>query len=294
MLFVCSVACFSFLIQVLRSYDSRLRPTQRRPDVYLIPELVGQVRILYRFADTNASDVSEGGARRCRKPAWLWEERGCLVILVTKHHEGRHWTESFSECVGVVQNLKTFHMDGYVHGDIRAFNIIFGANELIDYDFAGKVNQAEGTPKYPFGYKQILRDGTRFGVEGRPITMYDDWYSLLMVLTHVHKIVPIAPCAVQADELDAKMSEFENCEGLPVEELTKEGGVVEGVASAAVNLLETAEAKGCSIAPEKGFLQYLQCIGFYQEKKDIAEEGARVRDASETATGSPDKVQKRS
>jgi hypothetical protein len=256
---------------------------------------------LCKFKDKNASDTtSEESAQRCRSSAddWLWEERGCLLILVTKHHTGQHWTESFSDCVAVVQRLKAFHVDGYVHGDIRAFNVVFGANELIDYDFGGKVNQADGTPKYPHGYKPDLPDGWRWGKEGRSITMYDDWYALRMVLTRFHEIEPIAPCGVQAVEFKRKIAELrEKCGGgLSVEELTKEGGIVEGVASAAVNLLQSAEATECRIAPEARFLAYLQDIGFYYPQKEgNAEEnveenvvvGAKVRDTTQVPSSAP-------
>jgi hypothetical protein len=288
---------FPFMTKVLRSYDSRLRQTQRRPDVYLASQRVGKARIVCTFKDKSASDRSEDNVQRCDDNAWLWEERGCLLILATKYHRGLHWTDSFSDCVAVVQRLKALHVAGYVHGDIRAFNIVFGANELIDYDFGGKVNPVDGTPKYPHGYKPDLPDGSRWGKEGRSITMYDDWYALRMVLTHFHEIEPIAPEA-QAVEFKRKIAELkEECgRGLSVEELTKEGGIVEGVASAAVNLLQSAEASECRIAPEARFLAYLQDIGFYYPQKEgNAEEnvrenvvvGAKVRDTTQVPSSTP-------
>jgi hypothetical protein len=226
---------------------------------------------------------------------------------------GRHWTDSFAECVGVVRALEALHKRHAVHGNVRAFNVVFGGgggatagSHLIDFDFGGTVNRADygdgaGTvPTYPPGYEPALRDGRRSGEAGRPVTVYDDWYALHMVLTHFHEIVPRAPCAIHADALDATISELESqCDIDPPdgcfkklsklkrniaeledcgggmssgEELTqKGGGGIEGVAAAAVDLLEAAEARGCRIAPERVFRNYLRSAGLYPGHDDESE-----------------------
>jgi hypothetical protein len=74
------------------------------------------------------------------------------------------------------------HEEGYVHGDIRCFNIVFGKG-LIDFDFGGRIENA----KYPPGYQAILGDGRRLGSAGETITKWHDWYALIDVIFVIHR-----------------------------------------------------------------------------------------------------------
>jgi hypothetical protein len=115
--------------------------------------------------------------------------------------------------------------------------------------------------------------------------MYHDWYALIQVLTHVHEISHLERYerfGSDLSELKAKMMTLEEGERT-IEELTRDGGVVEVVAAAAVEFLTKAEASGCTIAPRQSFKEKLQSIGLYPEKVN------GVTNASSTATGSPDK-----
>ena len=76
----------------------------------------------------------------------LWGVRGDrssrLLVISTPFVEGRHWAVSPSEFRPLVAQLESLHGKGYVHGDIRCFNIAFGPNQgsrLFDFDLGGRV-----------------------------------------------------------------------------------------------------------------------------------------------------------
>jgi tRNA A-37 threonylcarbamoyl transferase component Bud32 len=62
--------------------------------------------------------------------------------------------------VPVISQLEALHSKGFVHGDIRGFNVVFGKTDeegwLIDFDFGGKLGR-----KYPKGYRTALDDFRR-------------------------------------------------------------------------------------------------------------------------------------
>jgi hypothetical protein len=249
-------------------------------------------RVCY-FVDPNANSMNAEAAESLHSNAWLWKMRGSLLVVATKYHKGRHWTNSFSECIDVVRALERLHKAGFVHGDIRAFNIIFGAGELIDFDFGGRVNLNDGTPKYPTGYKRVLPDGRRLGKPGNPISMHDDWCALMDVMTVFHEIDYVERYAVQSREFREEVTKLVERD-LTMDELIKDGGIVEGVAAAAVKLLTIAEKSGCKIAPGMNFMQDLQDFGLYPEDENAggttAVDAAHHRDASNLATGSPERA----
>jgi hypothetical protein len=113
-----------------------------------------------------------------------------------------------------------------------------------------------------------------------------------MVLTRFHDIDPPDGCFKELSELRRNIAELEDCGGgmSSVEELTqKGGGGIEGVAAAAVDLLEAAEARGCRIAPERVFRNYLRSAGLYPDTATTKQGAAASERASDTATGRPDK-----
>jgi hypothetical protein len=75
------------------------------------------------------------------------------------------------------------HEEGYVHGDIRCFNIVFGKG-LIDFDFGGRIESA----KYPPGYNIYILDGRRLGSAGENIVKWHDWYALIHVIFRLHDL----------------------------------------------------------------------------------------------------------
>jgi serine/threonine protein kinase len=153
-------------------------------------------------------------------PNWFWEFRGQLVILSSPRLVGKHFATSVRQLLGVVEHLEKLHNEGYVHGDIRASNIIFIEEDvkngikpngfLIDFDLGGKVG--EESTKYPEGFTPTLNDGRRPVEGGSQITKQDDWYSLLYVLFFLHKVKPPIrthgrPRSVQTRLQDAELFE---------------------------------------------------------------------------------------
>eukprot|EP00980_Cylindrotheca_fusiformis_P015694 scaffold4526_cov87-Cylindrotheca_fusiformis.AAC.1 len=149
---------------VLRSYDNRFRKTNRSPDVYLSPEcrnVVGDVRTIVKIPGEQEQD--EAVPDSCDDDEKFWyrsQDRGLLIIAVP-YRRGGHVATSPGAFVPIIDQLDKLHKKGFVHGDIRAFNTVFGENKnqgwLIDFDFGGK----DGSVVYPEGYRQSLVDGDR-------------------------------------------------------------------------------------------------------------------------------------
>ena len=137
---------------------------------------------------------------------WFWNFRGKLLVLATPFREGRHYAKRPREFLPIVRHLEWLHSKDCVHGDIRAFNMVFNHSEgdaidsqtpptsfnpskgcLIDFDFGGKCD-VDTPVLYPRGYKSSLDDGRRRGMAGRKISKYDDWYALGKVIFVLHEI----------------------------------------------------------------------------------------------------------
>jgi serine/threonine protein kinase len=71
------------------------------------------------------------------------EGKGKVKILSYPYRVGSYHPNSVSQIIEVLQILRTLHIRGYVHGDIRIENIIFSSNcsLIIDYDFARQKNE---------------------------------------------------------------------------------------------------------------------------------------------------------
>jgi hypothetical protein len=195
--------------QVNRAYDTRFRYTPRRPDLYatFAPPKDGvagaepDVSVVCRISDL-VHDVGKDGPRSVvvdvldvalrddRGPTkdasdrmeWMWKLRGKLVVISIPFVKGKHFASNIEDFIPVVQALRSMHEAGYVHGDIRCFNIIFGKG-LIDFDFGGQIDKE---PKYPPGYQDTLRDGMRLGKAGQNITKWHDWFALIHVIFLLH------------------------------------------------------------------------------------------------------------
>ena len=75
---------------------------------------------------------------------------GQVQVIAVPYIPGNHVCKSPDQALLLVSFMKLLHESGNVHGDIRAFNIVFGENNsnvaaLIDFDFGGR----ENTVKYP-------------------------------------------------------------------------------------------------------------------------------------------------
>ena len=150
---------------MLRSYDTRFRESCRWCEVYdVFPEntpIVGDVELITEITDTKPSLWLLEGA----KEAYFWLCHGFLKMIVTQFKPGHHYARSPLDFVPVIEQLELLHSRGYVHGNIRAFNVVFAGKDgenvagLIDFDLSGK----DGVKKYPPGYDGNLGDGDLLG-----------------------------------------------------------------------------------------------------------------------------------
>ena len=76
---------------------------------------------------------------------------GRLQMLKYKFIHGNHEPIRIGDFRGALASLQKVHSSGYIHGDIRIENIVFGhgTSYLIDFDLARK---QEDSPCYPKGY----------------------------------------------------------------------------------------------------------------------------------------------
>lgn len=111
-----------------------------------------------------------------------------LHIIKVPYREGKHCATKLSQFIPIINQLKFLHSKNYVHGDIRAFNMVFGTNSsyLIDFDFGGE----KGTACFPKGYVKNLPsfDGFRIFSDGETIEERHDWYALIKVMFTVHQL----------------------------------------------------------------------------------------------------------
>jgi serine/threonine protein kinase len=187
--------------RVLRAYDNRLVYTNRRQDVYL-KFFKDTTEVVVEYEDRALATVNHD------KPApetlpfgtfqkgstdrdWLWSFRGRFSVLSVPYHLGRHWTHEISEFIPVLEQLRSLHRKGLVHGDIRCSNIVFaGANgQLIDFDLGGNVAD-QNPPRFPANYVFKHEDGTRWARPKAAISAMDDVYAMTQVVLECHDIQP--------------------------------------------------------------------------------------------------------
>jgi Fungal protein kinase len=125
-------------LQVFRCYDNRFGFTERRPNVYL--EADGVIEGVENWIHIqDSAKPMELGDWIGVDPGWLWKFRGQMMVLSSPYIKGTHYATKVSQLLGVINHLEQLHKRGYVHGDIRAFNIIFTEDSgyLIDFDIGG-------------------------------------------------------------------------------------------------------------------------------------------------------------
>ena len=187
-------------MQVLRCYDSRIRRTDRRADVYLNTSLKNI------HSDNSGRGVKKIIEIEKSHDQIVLKHQGsssasttrALTVLAVPYREGSHKVSKIKSFIPIIKQLEELHKAGFVHGDIRAFNVVFGESEtenkdgkknvpgfLIDFDFSGEPGLS-----YPEGYNRNLDDGRRIGgvEEHEKMEEWHDWYALGMLIFHIHRI----------------------------------------------------------------------------------------------------------
>jgi hypothetical protein len=181
---------------------------------------------------------------------WIWRQNGQLKVIRTPHWLGRHVASAPAEFLAVIKELQDLHAQGYVHGDIRCFNIMFNGDhgKFIDFDHSGKV----GETIYPQGYSFAVNDGTRKDErktmemdEVLPVPRWHDWFALGNVILSSHGIKP--PIGGNEGEFSAILARIYLLQG-KLGELTSDDDAVTFVADL-VALLKKCEDGGWACFP---------------------------------------------
>jgi hypothetical protein len=274
-------------VKLYRAYDTRLRPTERRSDLYLEPNVFGNpcdaiAKSVFKIVDQMAIRRPQIGSAI----DWLWDYKGELQVISTTYHDGIHYATHPLHFLPIIKNLESLHSQGFVHGDIRAYNMVLpreaaNADEgwLIDFDYGGKADIVT----YPTGYKQVLADGVRVGKAGRQITIMDDWRSLFGLILHKYEL------------LSKKRGEFGD-----LEQITnlREAMQIYYDPDPETSIYEVSDykypaellrgyfelvSKGYTIKPELTFMENMKDCGLWNNPIRIG------KNASGAATGSPKK-----
>lgn len=201
---------------MLRSYDSRFRPTNRSPEIYLSPDcgdiVGGEPTEVAKFPedfDTAACNLGDNGGSCDDDSFWSSKSQGRgLLIIATAYRPGGHVAKTAKGFLPIIDQLELLHKKDFVHGDIRAFNTVFGEQDsegwLIDFDFGGQA----GKTCYPDGYRQDLADGNRIGSEKEKIEKWHDWYALGQLIFNVHNIKKPNGVSEEQELKGFRMGEF--------------------------------------------------------------------------------------
>ena len=123
---------------------------------------------------------------------WNKSKGRTLLVITMPYQHGSHAADKPKVFLPIISQLEELHKKGFVHGDIRAFNTVFGKEDnkgwLIDFDFRGKQIQS----KYPKGYQNCLYDGDHIGdaEDESKILKWHDWYTLGHLIFHIHRLCP--------------------------------------------------------------------------------------------------------
>ena len=226
---------------------------------------------------------------------WLWTCRGQLKVIATDFRVGVHYATKPHHFVPIIDHLEQLHANHYVHGDIRAYNMVLKYRDgteddqsrttendecegwLIDFDFGGKITDETGNnpkhnPKYPLGYVPVLADGSRRGERGNNISYADDWYALGRVIFFCYSLSLVGiPDINVRDELRNFKDNFLAENGVYTSPL---------VAQSLRDFLILTSEKGATLSLSKGFKKSLQ---------DYNMLGQQAKMNSNCATGSPPK-----
>jgi hypothetical protein len=98
----------------------------------------------------NAAEWSFGDVSEPDHCDALWDEKGHLLVVQASFCEGEHRAYHVGDFEPIIVQLQDLHRQGFVHGDIRFFNIVLRRKEglLIDFNLGGRI----GEVTFPKGY----------------------------------------------------------------------------------------------------------------------------------------------
>jgi hypothetical protein len=195
--------------------------------------------------DIELRDSRARAVDKFTRQEWMWQVDvgghllGELVVIKIPYVEGIHFASCPADFMAVVQFLHEMHVAGFVHGDIRGFNMIAG-KRLIDLDYGGSI---QSEPRYPEGYVRSLDDGYRLGLGGKRITLWHDWFAMLWLIFEVHEVKP--PRGTSMDDSDDFRSLLHGGEP-PDDELKRLSGRL-------IRFLEESEGAGWTVMAKRNF-----------------------------------------
>ena len=107
--------------KLYRAYDTRLRSTERRSDLYL------QRNVFSNACEPIAKSVIKIDDHTCIKVQrdqigsdidWLWDYKGELQVISTTYHDGVYYATHPLHILPIIKLLESLHSQGFVHGDI--------------------------------------------------------------------------------------------------------------------------------------------------------------------------------
>ena len=182
---------------VLRAYDNRVRETPRSPNLYhQYKGLENATKSVVKLCDDgdNSKNALEfgrvsgkGEGHSMIFSAGSLSMLGQVEVISVPFYQGCHECKNIQQAITLIKWFIELHDEGFVHGDIRAFNLVFSddGSKPIDFDFGGAI----GKVKFPPGYVRTLDDGVRpNSAPSKPITTEHDLLALKYVLLIMHKI----------------------------------------------------------------------------------------------------------
>jgi hypothetical protein len=241
---------------------------------------------------------------------WLWTYQGKLLIISAPYHNGVHYAAHPLHFQPIINHLKQLHEHGFVHGDIRAYNMVLNYTSsssesgevvggghrndssdenmgwLIDFDFGGK----HGDVEYPKGYRHWLEDGRRPGREGNKITIMDDWKSLVGLILYTHSFVKIQGAKL-TDEQELSMlrmkEELDRYLELKVSSNDSLPSYVQPLINLLQEYIDITASHRFVVKPKLDFEIDLRKCGLWSTRQSSNAPKGQSSNASEAATGSP-------
>ena len=110
-----------------------------------------------------------------------------IVFLTYAYKRGSHEPKSWIQMQKLGLDLKKLHDQNFVHGDVRAVNMIFDDGEnawLIDFDWA---NKDQSTYPECFNTKDIPERHID-AAPGKPMRKNHDWWALVKIAAHFFEV----------------------------------------------------------------------------------------------------------